>query len=93
MAIKTATSVKKSAAPVKKTAAAVKSRVIAKKAVPARKPVSTRKASKGDIFECGVCGLAVTVDEISGYAEETVILCCAQPMKARKKKAATRAKK
>ena len=82
---------KKAAAPLKKTAAAAKPKSL-KKAAPDSKADSSRKAVKGDSLECGVCGLVVTVDEISGYAEETVLLCCDQPMKPRKK-AATKSKK
>ena len=46
----------------------------------------TRKVSKGESYGCDVCGVVVTVDEPCG-CEDTVIMCCDQPMKERKIKA------
>ena len=51
------------------------------------------KTKQGDVLSCSACGLIVTVDEICG-CEETVLVCCDEPMvkgkaaaaKARKKK-------
>ena len=68
-----------------------------KKAATAKKPV-VRKApakkavSKGQSYECEVCGLAVTVDENCGCIETCDILCCGQPMKEKKAKAKPKAK-
>lgn len=78
MAVKTA--------PVKKTPVAGKA-AAKKKAVPAKKAAAARKSLKGDSLECNVCGLVITVDEDCGCVEEHVILCCDEPMKARKKTA------
>ena len=49
-----------------------------------QKAVTKKKVSKGDSFQCGVCGLVVTVDEC-GH-EDSLIMCCEQPMKERKVK-------
>lgn len=84
MAVKTAT-------PVKKTSAATKA-ATTRKAVPAKKTAATRKLAKGDSLECNMCGLVITIDEDCGCAEEHMILCCDEPMAARKK-AAPKSKK
>ncbi len=49
------------------------------------KKASTRKYSRGQELACEVCGLAVTVDDVGGVLveEDSVLLCCDQPMKAR----------
>lgn len=53
--------------------------------MPEKKATSTKKkVSKGDSYECGVCGVVVTVDEC-GH-EDSLIMCCDQPMKERKVK-------
>ena len=53
--------------------------------MPAKKETTTkRKVSKGDAYECGVCGMSVIVDEPCG-CEETIITCCDQPMKEKTK--------
>ncbi len=54
---------------------------------PARK-----RATKGDVLECEVCGFSVTVDEVCGCAEVHEILCCGEPMKARAPTARAKAK-
>jgi hypothetical protein len=61
-----------------------------------RKQMANKKMAKGDSFECEVCGLAVTVDELCGCVDVCDIICCSQPMKARAskpKKAKAKAKK
>jgi hypothetical protein len=76
----------------KKTAPAAKKTVAAKKpaggkaATAVRKPSTSRKVNKGDSLVCEVCGLGVVVDEISGYTEESVLLCCGKPMRQRAKR-------
>ena len=59
--------------------------MVAKKAVAKRasaKKVAARGKTKvGDRYECGVCGLAVTVDEDCGCAGVCDIICCSGPMK------------
>jgi hypothetical protein len=59
---------------------------MAVKKAPAKKSVS-----KGQAYECGVCGLAVTVDEACGCIEACDILCCGQPMQEKKSKAKVKA--
>ena len=66
-----------------------------KKAAPAKKTVAkspakaapSKRVAKGDSYACGVCGLAVTVDEACGCTEVCDIICCGKPMKAQKAKA------
>ncbi len=60
----------------------------------AKKPVkkmvrkSPKKAvKKGDLYECSVCGLAVTVDETCGCVDACDIICCEVPMKPKRKRA------
>lgn len=70
---------------------AVKKAAATAKKAPARKPVARKKAAtkavgKGQSYECEVCGLAVTVDEVCGCVETCDILCCDQPMKEKKAK-------
>ena len=36
---------------------------------------------KGAAYKCGVCGVAVVVDEVCGCVEEHYFICCAKPMK------------
>lgn len=40
-----------------------------------------KKVSKGQGYECGVCGYAVVVDSACGCGEEHVLVCCGRPMK------------
>lgn len=39
----------------------------------------------GDVYQCGVCGLAVTVDEVCGCADYRDIICCEKAMKPKKR--------
>jgi hypothetical protein len=48
---------------------------------PAKKVAARGKTKVGDSYVCGVCGLAVTVDEDCGCAEACDIICCSEPMK------------
>lgn len=74
--------------PVKKAAA--------KKAAPARRPCSSAKAAPakkkktqvGNIYECKVCGLAVSVIDDCGCVEICDLICCEEAMKPKKTKAA-----
>ncbi|MBI5097638.1 MAG: hypothetical protein HZB30_00160 [Nitrospirae bacterium] len=43
------------------------------------------KMKKGSKYQCGVCGIAVTVDEVCGCVEAHNIICCDKPMKPKKK--------
>ena len=88
MAGKASSQVKKVVA--KKPVAVVKKPVTAAKKTTAR-AASTAKASKGDNFVCGVCGLSVIVDEWGDvYGEE--LICCGKEMKQRARKAKAAAK-
>jgi hypothetical protein len=59
-------------------------------AAPGKKAVKN-KTSKGDSLVCDVCGLSVVVEEVGGMvvAEESALLCCGKPMKAKAIKAKT----
>jgi hypothetical protein len=65
-----------------------------KTASTAKKTVK-RKINNGDSLVCDVCGMSVIVEEIGGIpvAEETVLLCCGKPMKAKAKKVNSSKKK
>jgi hypothetical protein len=54
---------------------------------PARKTakVSTKGVKKGDRFGCSVCGMVVSVDETCGCVDTCDIICCDEPMKAKKR--------
>jgi hypothetical protein len=41
------------------------------------------KTAPAKAYACEVCGYRVVVDEACGCAEEHVLLCCGQPMKAK----------
>ncbi len=49
------------------------------------------KTKQGDSLSCSACGLIVVVDEVCG-CEETVVVCCDQPM-VKGKLAASKARK
>jgi hypothetical protein len=53
-----------------------------KKAV---KKVAKKGVKKGDVYKCSACGLAVTVDEVCGCVDYCDIVCCAKPMKPKKR--------
>lgn len=63
-----------------RTAKAVKTVRTAKKAVAAKTAMK-----RGSKYACGVCGLAVTVDQTCGCVEAAHLICCGEPMKAKKK--------
>ncbi len=46
-----------------------------------------KKISQGESLVCDVCGLSVVVEEIGDLEvrEESVLLCCGQPMKEAKR--------
>jgi hypothetical protein len=52
--------------------------MVQKKAV---KKAAEKAVRKGDVYKCGVCGLAVTVDEVCGCVDACDIICCEEPMK------------
>jgi hypothetical protein len=53
-----------------------------KKAV---KRATKKRIKKGEVYECSVCGLAVTVDEVCGCADACDIICCEKQMKPKKR--------
>ena len=60
-------------------------KAVAKRA-PAKKALAKSKNKVGDAYTCGVCGLAVTVDEVCGCIDYCDIVCCAMPMKKKRSK-------
>ncbi|MDD4858928.1 MAG: hypothetical protein PHR56_01805 [Dehalococcoidales bacterium] len=64
--------------------------MVAKKTAAQKAPA--KKAAKGDGYECEVCGLAVTIDEVCDCIETCDIICYGEPMKARKIKVKAAAK-
>jgi hypothetical protein len=56
-----------------------------KKAAVAKKTPIKKKVTKGQSLACEVCGLSVTVEEIGNLIveEDSVLLCCGKPMKAK----------
>jgi hypothetical protein len=44
----------------------------------------TSKTKKGSRYVCGVCGIAVTVDNVCGCIDACDIICCGQEMKPKK---------
>ncbi len=55
--------------------------MVQKKAV---KKAAKKAVRKGDVYKCGVCGLAVTVDEVCGCMDTCDIICCEKQMKPKK---------
>ena len=51
----------------------------------AKKGVVKKTVKKGDVYKCGVCGLAVTVDEVCGCVDTCDIICCEKPMRPKKR--------
>ncbi|MGQ9645132.1 MAG: hypothetical protein ACUVWO_01165 [Thermodesulfobacteriota bacterium] len=45
------------------------------------KTAAKKGVKKGDVYKCGVCGLAVTVDEACGCVDMCDIICCEKQMK------------
>jgi hypothetical protein len=54
---------------------------MAVKKAAAKKSTAKGKGKKGDTYQCGVCGMSVTVDEVCGCVEAHDIICCMKPMK------------
>jgi len=79
---------------VKKTEAKA-TKTAAKKAAPAKKPclspkapAKKKKTQVGSVYECKVCGLAVSVINDCGCIEACDLICCEEAMKPKKTKAA-----
>ena len=45
------------------------------------KAVAKKNISKGDSYACGVCGLAITVDNPCDCGPACNITCCGEPLK------------
>ncbi len=58
--------------------------MVQKKAV---KKAAKKGVKRGDVYKCGVCGLAVRVDEVCGCIDACDIICCEKPMRSKKKAA------
>jgi hypothetical protein len=56
----------------------------AAKKTAAKKAAVKGRSKVGQGYACGVCGLAVTVDEDCGCVESHEIICCDTPMKKRR---------
>jgi hypothetical protein len=52
-----------------------------KKAVKKTSPKNQKDLKAGSHYECGLCGLAVTVDAVCGCADFCDIICCGEQMK------------
>lgn len=55
--------------------------------VKTKKRISKRTSKglkKGDRYECTVCGLVISVDELCGCTEAHEIICCGKAMKKKK---------
>ena len=57
---------------------AVKKKAVVKRA---KKAPARGRTQVGDSYVCGVCGLAVTVDDVCGCVDACDIICCEKPMK------------
>ena len=51
-----------------------------------KKARKTTRSKKGGSYVCGVCGLAVTVDNVCGCVDTCDIICCGNQMKPKAKK-------
>jgi len=51
----------------------------------AKKNTKKTKAKKSPRYECKVCGLAVTVDNICGCIDAHNIICCGEAMTSKAK--------
>lgn len=63
---------------------AVKKAMVKKASV--KKTVARGKTKISDSYVCGVCGLALTVNEDCGCTEACDIICCSEPMKMKRTK-------
>lgn len=45
---------------------------------------TTKKTKKGAKYECSVCGVAVTIDEVCGCMDVCDLICCGKQMKPKK---------
>lgn len=52
-----------------------------KKVVKKVSPKKQKDLKAGSRYECGACGLAITVDEVCGCTDFCDIICCGEQMK------------
>ena len=52
-----------------------------KKVVKKTSPKKQKDLKAGSRYECGACGLAITVDEVCGCTDFCDIICCGEQMK------------
>ena len=57
-----------------------KTKAPAKESTAKRTPAAKKETRVGQEYECGVCGVSVTINEDCGCVEECYILCCSEPM-------------
>ena len=76
---KTAKTSRAKAAP-KKTTAAKKVTTAAKKPVKKAVPKKKKEMKVGSCYECSVCGLEVSVENVCGCADACDLICCGEPM-------------
>jgi len=50
------------------------------------KKVAKKGVKKGDVYKCGVCGLAVKIDNLCGCVDYCDIVCCEKQMRPSRKK-------
>jgi len=49
----------------------------------AKKNDIKKKVKKGDKFQCGDCGMVVSVDKTCSCMDSCDLICCGKPMKAK----------
>jgi len=71
------------------TKAATKTKkAVTKKATPAKKAPAKKKAGVGGVYECKVCGLAVSVIGPCDCVEVCDLICCEEAMKPKRTRVA-----
>ncbi len=65
----------------------VAKRAVKKTAKKVVKKAAKKAVKKGDVYKCGVCGLAVRIDQTCGCIDYCDIVCCEAPMKRARKRA------
>jgi hypothetical protein len=50
-----------------------------------QKEAVKKVVKKGDVYKCGICGLAVRVDEVCGCVDTCDIICCEKQMNPKKR--------
>lgn len=73
---------KKAVAKTKKKTVTVKKK---KTAAKTKSKATKSKIKKGARYQCSVCGVAVSIDEVCGCMDVCDIVCCGEQMKPKKK--------